>query len=167
MEQVNEATDLVLDRVLDAARDRVWRAWTDPEQLKQWWCPRPWTTPEAVIDLRPGGRFYTRMAGPNGEGASGGEGCFLEVVRQERLVWTSALMAGFRPAGTEGISCGEDSPVMAFTAVVTFEEEGEGRTRYRAHVMHATEADRDAHERMGFHDGWGAAAKQLEELAGA
>ena len=167
MEQVNEATDLVLDRELNAPIDRVWRAWTDAEQLKQWWCPRPWTTPEAVIDLRPGGRFYTRMEGPNGEGASGGEGCFLEVAPQQRLVWTSALMAGFRPAGADAISCGEDSPVMAFTAVVTFEDAGEGRTRYRAHVMHATKAGRDSHEQMGFHDGWGTAAKQLEELAGA
>jgi uncharacterized protein YndB with AHSA1/START domain len=166
MQDVNEATDLVLDRVLKAPIERVWRAWTDAEQLKQWWCPRPWTTPEAVIDLRPGGRFYTRMEGPDGEGASGGEGCILQVVPQQRLVWTGALQAGFRPAGAGGINCGEDAPDMIFTAVITFEEAGEGRTRYRAHVMHADPAGRDAHEKMGFHDGWGTAASQLEEFAG-
>jgi uncharacterized protein YndB with AHSA1/START domain len=166
MEQVNEATDLVLERVLNAPLDRVWRAWTDAEQLKQWWCPRPWTTPEAVIEPRPGGRFYTRMEGPNGEGVSGGDGCILEVIPQQRLTWTGALMAGFRPSAS-GMDCGGDEPNMTFTAIISFEDAGEGRTRYRAHVMHADPRGRDAHEKMGFHDGWGAAVSQLEELAGS
>ena len=165
MEAVNEATDLVLERVLNAPIDRVWRAWTEAEQLKQWWCPRPWRTTEADIDLRPGGRFYTRMEGPDGEGVSGGEGCFLEVLPQQRLTWTGALQAGFRPNPANGVSCGEDGPNMVFTAIITFADAGAGRTRYRTHVMHADPRGKDAHEKMGFHDGWGAAAAQLEELA--
>jgi len=166
MDQVNEATDLVLDRVLNAPIDRVWDAWTDAEKLKQWWCPRPWTTPEAVIELRPGGRFFTRMEGPGGEGASGGDGCVLEVVRHERLVWTGALSAGFRP-NPGATSCGEGGPSLMFTAIITFADAGDGRTRYRAHVMHLDAEGRDAHDKMGFHEGWGTAASQLEAFAAA
>jgi len=142
MDQVNEATDLVLDRVLNAPIDRVWDAWTDAEKLKQWWCPRPWTTPEAVIELRPGGRFFTR------------------------LVWTGALSAGFRP-NPGATSCGEGGPSLMFTAIITFADAGDGRTRYRAHVMHLDAEGRDAHDKMGFHEGWGTAASQLEAFAAA
>jgi hypothetical protein len=59
-----EATDLVLERVLDAPRELVWRAMTTPEHLKRWWAPRPYQTTECEIDLRPGGAFRTRMVGP-------------------------------------------------------------------------------------------------------
>ena len=52
-----DETDLVLERVLDAPRDLVWRAWTDPELMKIWWAPRPYQTPEIEVELRPGGRF--------------------------------------------------------------------------------------------------------------
>ena len=164
---MNPDTDLVLERTLNAPVDRVWRAWTVPEQLKQWFCPRPWRTTEAVIELWPGGKFLTRMEGPDG-GASGGEGCILEVVPNERLTWTGALLAGFRPPAKPDIDCGEGTPAdMVFTATISMSDAGNGRTNYRAHVMHAHQAGRRAHEAMGFHDGWGAAAAQLEEVAAA
>ena len=88
-----DETDLVLERVLDAPRDLVWKAWTTPEHLKRWWAPRPYETPEAELDLRPGGAFYTKITGPDGF-EEAGTGCFLEVVDGEKLVWTSALGEG-------------------------------------------------------------------------
>ncbi|MEA3008776.1 MAG: hypothetical protein QOJ91_468, partial [Sphingomonadales bacterium] len=91
-----EGNDLVLERVLDAPRDLVWKAWTTPEHIKMWWAPRPYETPECEMDLRPGGKFYTRMTGPDGFDSSG-TGCFLEVVEGEKVVWTSALGEGYRP----------------------------------------------------------------------
>jgi uncharacterized protein YndB with AHSA1/START domain len=58
---------LTLVRTLAAPRSVVWRCWTETDLLKQWFCPKPWTVPEADFDLRVGGRMNTVMAGPNGE----------------------------------------------------------------------------------------------------
>jgi uncharacterized protein YndB with AHSA1/START domain len=154
-----EDFDLALERVLDAPRELVWRAWSDPEQVKRWWAPRPYQTPECEMDLRPGGGFYTRMTGPDGFDISG-TGCFLEVVAGEKVVWTSALLPGYRPAAAV-----EDCGGFPFTAVITFEDAGEGRTRYRALALHRNAQDRDTHEKMGFQEGWGTCAAQLEEVA--
>lgn len=151
--------DLVLERLLDAPRDLVWRAWTDPDQVRKWWAPRPYQTPEVDMDLRPGGRFYTRMTGPDGFD-SAGEGCFLEVVEGEKVVWTSALSGGYRP-----VEAVEDCGGFPFTAIVTFEDAGDGKTRYRAIALHRNSADADTHAKMGFHDGWGTCADQLGEVA--
>ena len=155
-----DETDLELERILDAPRELVWKAWTTPEHLKRWWAPRPYETPECEMDLRPGGAFYTRMTGPDGF-EEAGTGCFLEIVEGERLVWTSALGEGYRPNELDAEGCG----AFPFTAIVTLEDEGDGRTRYRAVAMHANRADRDTHEKMGFHDGWGTVADQLGEVA--
>ena len=155
-----DETDLVLERVLDAPRERVWRAWTTPEHVKRWWAPRPYETPDCEMDLRPGGAFYTRMIGPDGF-EEAGTGCFLEIVEGERVVWTSALGEGYRPNELDATGCG----AFPVTAIVTFEDAGDGRTRYRAVAMHANRADRDTHEKMGFHDGWGTVAGQLGEVA--
>ena len=152
--------DLVLERVLDAPRELVWKAWTDPERLKTWWAPRPYLTPEVEMDLRPGGIFYTRMTGPDGFDARG-TGCFLEVVEGEKIVWTSALGPGYRPQDVAQEDCGG----FPFTAVLTFEDNGDGRTRYKAVALHRNEKDRDTHAQMGFQDGWGTCADQLAEVA--
>ena len=151
--------DLVLERTLNAPRDLVWKAWTTPEYVKQWWAPKPYETPEVAMDVRPGGGFYTRMTGPDGFDSSG-TGCFLEVIEGEKIVWTSALLPGYRPAGAI-----EDCGGFPFTAIVTFEDNGDGRTRYKAVALHRNEADRETHEKMGFQEGWGTCADQLGEVA--
>jgi uncharacterized protein YndB with AHSA1/START domain len=153
-------TDLVLERLLDAPRDLVWKAWTDPEQLRKWWAPRPYQTPECEMELRPGGRFYTRMTGPNGFDFRG-TGCFLEVVEGEKIVWTSALGPGYRPQDVDPQDCGG----FPFTAIVTLEDNGDGRTRYKAVALHRNAADSETHAKMGFHEGWGTCADQLGEVA--
>ena len=155
-----EQNDLVLERLLDAPRELVWRAWSDPEQLKQWWAPRPYQTPECEMDLRPGGKFYTRMTGPDGFD-SRGTGCFLEVVAGEKVVWTNALGPGYRPQDVDAEDCGG----FPFTAIMTFEDNGDGRTRYKAVAMHRNEDDRETHAKLGFHEGWGTCADQLGEVA--
>ena len=62
----DDPNDLVISRLLRAPRSALWRAWTEPELLKQWWCPKPWTTEVRAFDLRPGGAFHTFMQGPDG-----------------------------------------------------------------------------------------------------
>jgi uncharacterized protein YndB with AHSA1/START domain len=157
---VSEQYDLTLERILDAPAALLWRAWTDPEHIKRWWAPRPYQTPEVEIDLRPGGIFYTRMTGPDGFDFKG-TSCILEAVEGERIVWTSALEPGYRPKDKDPEDCGG----FPFTAIHTFEDAGDGKTRYRATVLHRNPADRDAHEKMGFHEGWGTCADQLAEVA--
>jgi uncharacterized protein YndB with AHSA1/START domain len=153
--------DLVLERTLDAPIDLVWKAYTDPEHLKQWFAPRPYEITECELDLRPGGVFRIRMIGPDGfDTGHGNAGCVLEVVEGRKLVWTSALGPGFRPA-----EMGEGCESFPMTAIVSFADDGDARTAYQAVALHKDAADRERHEQMGFHDGWGTVAGQLEEFA--
>ena len=149
--------DLLLERTADVPVERVWKGWTDPEQLKQWWTPAPWKTVEAETDLRPGGIFRTVMLSPEGEKFPN-LGSYLEVIPNERLIWTAALKPGFRPQPTSVL--GE----ILFTAVITFEKTATGGTKYTAHVMHQTEEHRKQHEEMGFVAGWSAVWDQLVAL---
>jgi uncharacterized protein YndB with AHSA1/START domain len=145
--------DLVLDRILDAPSTSIWRCWTEPELLKQWFCPKPWFVSDVRMDLRPGGEFYTVMNGPEGERFEN-PGVLLEIAEGERLVFTDAFVPGWRPNG---------KPFMV--AEVRFEDAGNGQTRYTARAMHWNAETRKEHEGMGFHEGWGKAADQLEALA--
>jgi uncharacterized protein YndB with AHSA1/START domain len=143
--------DLVLTRLIDAPREKLFRAWTDPELLKQWFAPLPYTTPTAELDVRTGGSNFIVMRGPDGADMPN-RGVYLEVVPNERIVFTNAYTKAWEPS---------EKPFM--TVVLTFEDEG-GKTRYTALVRHWTVADREAHEKMGFHKGWGQCADQLEAL---
>jgi uncharacterized protein YndB with AHSA1/START domain len=159
---MTDKLDLVLERTIDAPVNLVWQAYTTPEHLKQWFAPRPYQLTECELDLRPGGIFRIRMQGPDGfDTGHGNAGCVLEVVELRKLAWTSALGPDYRPAELAAEGC-ESFPM---TAVVTFEDAGNGTTSYRAVALHANEADREKHEKMGFHEGWGTVATQLEEFA--
>ena len=92
---VDPELDLVLERTVDVPPHLVWRAWTEPLLLKEWWCPKPWTTEVRAFDLRPGGAFYTFMRGPDG-GTSDNPGCFLEIVPRAKIVFTSMLIGDWR-----------------------------------------------------------------------
>lgn len=143
--------DLVLTRLIAAPRARLYAAWTEPSLLKQWFAPLPYTTPHAELDVRPGGASLVIMRGPDGTEFPN-RGVFLEVVENERLVFTDAFTEAWVPS---------QKPFM--TVILTFGDEG-GGTRYTARARHWTVADRESHEAMGFHQGWGQCADQLEAL---
>jgi len=148
--------DLVLDREVDVPPELVWEAWTTPEHIKVWFAPKPFETPECDIDLRPGGAFRTVMRSPEGQEFPG-VGCYLEIVPNVRLTWTSALGPDYRPvADTDG---------MPFTAMIELQPNASGGTRYRAVAIHQDKDGRDRHQEMGFTEGWGAALDQLVALA--
>ena len=146
-----EGRDLILTRVIDAPPEKVFRAWTEPELLRQWFAPKPWTTPNVEIDVRPGGSSLFVMRNPDGNEFPN-RGVFLEVVKNQRLVFTDAFTKAWDP-----------SPKPFMTVILTFEDLG-GRTRYTARVRHWTDADREAHEKMGFHVGWAMCAEQLSDV---
>ena len=143
--------ELVLTRLIDAPREKLFRAWTDPALLKQWFAPLPWTTASAELDVRPGGASLIVMRDPEGNEFPN-RGVFLEVVKNERLVFTDAYVKAWEP-----------SEKSFMTGILTFEDMG-GKTRYTARVRHWTVADREAHEKMGFHQGWGQCTDQLAAL---
>ena len=146
--------DLVLERVVDVPPALVWEAWTKPEHLRHWFTPKPWTVAHCEVDLRPGGTFRTVMRGLDGE-EHDVAGCYLEIVPQQRLIWTDALLPGYRPSANP-----------FFTAIVELEPSGKG-TRYTATAIHRDEDGRKKHEEMGFHQGWGTVLDQLVEYAKA
>lgn len=143
--------DLELKREVAVAPRLVWRAWTEPELLKQWFTPAPWRTTTCEMDLQPGGRFRTVMEGPDGE-RHDNTGCFLQIVPEKLLVFTDALGPGYRPLGSGFM-----------TASVLIEPTATG-TLYTARALHKDEAAKKQHEEMGFHQGWGAALDQLVAL---
>jgi uncharacterized protein YndB with AHSA1/START domain len=144
--------ELVLTRIIDAPPEKLFRAWTQPELLKQWFAPLPFTTPHAELDVRPGGSSLIVMRGPDGTDYPN-RGVYLEVVENERLVSTDAFTHAWQPA---------EKPFM--TLILTFEDIDGGKTRYTARVRHWTVEDREMHEKMGFHEGWGQCADQLAAL---
>lgn len=145
--------ELKIDLILDAPREKLFRCWTEPSLIKQWFAPKPWTIASAEMDVRPGGASMVVMRSPEGQEFPN-PGIFLEIVPNEKIVMTDAMSAGYRPAG---------KPFMV--AEVLFEDAGEGRTRYIARAMHWNEETLDQHKQMGFYEGWTAVARQLEELA--
>jgi uncharacterized protein YndB with AHSA1/START domain len=148
--------DLVLERVVDVPPELVWAAWTQPKHLMKWFCPKPWTTIECEIDLRPGGIFRTTMQSPEGQKFPG-TGCYLEVIENEKLIWTSVLGPGFRPIEADAMG-------PMFTAIIALQPQGKG-TKYTATAIHRDEKGCQAHAKMGFHDGWGKCLDQLVEMA--
>jgi uncharacterized protein YndB with AHSA1/START domain len=148
---MSDDRDLVITRLIDAPRQKLYRAWTDATLLKQWFAPLPYITPVAELDVRPGGAAFIVMRGPDGKDLPN-HGVYLDVVPDQRLVSTDAYVKAWEPS---------EKPFM--TLILTFEDEG-GKTRYTARVRHWTVADREAHEKMGFHQGWGICTDQLTAL---
>ena len=144
--------ELVLTRLIDAPRAALYRCWTEPELLKQWFAPLPYTTSRAELDVRPGGSSLVVMQGPDGVQMPN-HGVYLEVVPNEKIVFTDSFLSAWVP-----------NPKPFMTVTLTFEAEA-GRTRYTARGVHPTIADRERHEQMGFHQGWGQCADQLAVLA--
>lgn len=144
--------ELVLTRLIDAPREKVYRAWTDPELMKQWFAPAPFTTPIVEVDVRAGGSNRIVMRDPQGNEYPN-RGVYLEVVPNEKLVFTDAFTEAWVPS---------QKPFM--TVTITFEDEG-GKTRYTARARHWTVEDAKQHEQMGFHQGWGQCADQLAAVA--
>jgi uncharacterized protein YndB with AHSA1/START domain len=142
---------LVLDRLLDAPRDKIWRCWTEPALLMQWFCPLPWKVTEARMDVRPGGASFMVMEGPEGQRFPNA-GQYLEIRKNEKLVFTDAFVGDWEPS---------EKPF--FTGIITLTDAG-GGTRYLARALHWSEADCHTHREMGFHEGWGKATDQLEAL---
>ena len=147
-------TDLTLTREIAAPRALIYTCWTTPAHLMRWFVPKPHRVTACDLDVRVGGRFNTTF---DVDGTlHQNTGVYLEVVPDEKLVFTDTYTEGWKPA-----------PEPFMTAIVTFADAGPGRTLYTAVVRHRSKAAAEQHDKMGFQDGWGTAAAQLEAYARA
>jgi uncharacterized protein YndB with AHSA1/START domain len=143
--------DFAIERFIDAPTRLVWEALTKPEHLKEWYMPRQWgSVSHAEMDVRPGGIFRIDIAVGDGREVPN-LGCFLDAVPMERLVWTSMLFPGYRPAVFD------DIPI---TAIITMQSVGTG-TRYIFTALHRNEADLETNKSSGFYEGTEIAVDQL------
>ncbi|WP_071796906.1 SRPBCC family protein [Natronohydrobacter thiooxidans] len=150
--KLDPETDLTFTRSINAPRQILWECWTTPEHIKNFFVPRPHGIEACEIDLRVGGKFNITM---NVDGnLIANEGVFLEIVEGERLVFTDSYSEGWKPAA---------DPFM--TAIIEFADDGKGGTTYTATARHRSAASCQRHADMGFYDGWGTVATQLEEYA--
>lgn len=144
--------DLVLAREINASREILYKCWTTPEHLIHWFVPKPHKVTACTLDLRPGGACNTTFD-VNGNQVEN-NGVYLEVIANEKLVFTDAYTVGWKPA-----------PEPFMTAIVTFEDIGGGRTKYTAIARHRNADTAKAHRDMGFYNGWGTVVTQLEAYA--
>lgn len=144
--------ELSLTRLIDAPRASIYRCWTEPALLKQWFAPKPFTTAVAELDVRVGGSSTVTMRGPDGTEYPA-NGVYLEVVPNQRLVSTDAFTRAWEPSA---------KPFL--TIIIDLADEA-GKTRYTARARHWSVEDRKEHEKMGFHEGWGICTDQLAALA--
>lgn len=145
-------TDLSFTRLLAVPRALVWECWTRPEHIPHFFIPAPNKVTAVDLDLRVGGRFNT-VFDVNGQQMDN-RGVYLEVVSQERLVFTDAYTEGWKPA-----------PEPFMTAILLLSDAPDGGTTYTAIARHRTPETRKAHADMGFFEGWGTVATQLESYA--
>ena len=146
------ALDLVLTREINAPRDLIYTCWTTPEHLVHWFVPKPHRVTACHLDVRVGGACNTTFDVEGAEMVN--NGVYLEVVPNEKLVFTDTYTVGWKPA-----------PEPFMTAILTFQDIGQGRTLYTAVARHRNADTAKSHADMGFFDGWGTVATQLEAYA--
>ncbi len=144
--------DLTLTRDLNAPREVLFDCWTNEQHLPHWFVPKPHKVTSCTLDPRPGGACETTFDVDGN--IMENKGVYLEVVPNEKLVFTDTYSVGWKP-----------NPEPFMTAILTFEDLGDGRTRYTAIARHRNKDAAERHKAMGFHDGWGTVATQLEAYA--
>ena len=146
--------DLMVDRVIRAPREAVWRAWTDPQRFEQWWVPAPAVCRVELLEVRPGGALVTRISEDGGEFVPHLDALVLVAEELERIAFTNAIDSTWRPV---------DSQPIAMTAEMLLGDHPEG-TAYRMIARHGDPASRSRHAELGFADGWGTVTEQLAKL---
>ena len=145
-------TDLSFTRTLAVPRSLVWECWTSPEHIPHFFVPRPHRVTACDINLRVGGRFDTTFEVDGNE--MDNHGVFLELIPDEKLVFTDSYTEGWKPA-----------PDPFMTAILLLSDAPGGGTTYTAIARHRSAESRKTHEAMGFYGGWGTVVDQLEEYA--
>ncbi len=142
--------ELTLTRLINAPREKVWQAWTDPKLVAQWWGPRGFTAPVCEVDARPGGAIVIHMSGFGM--LSPMKGVFTEVVKPERLVFTSNAYPDVSAT----------DPFIEGVTTVTFKDVG-GKTQLTVHAAVVKTAPGAAQALAGMEQGWNEQTDKLAE----
>ena len=150
--EIDPELDLVLTRTINAPRELLYSCWTTPEHLKNFFVPKPHKVTACTLDVRAGGACNTTF---DVEGTiMENNGVYLEIIPNEKIVFTDTYTEGWKPA-----------PEPFMTAIILFEDLGNGRTKYTAIARHRNKETAESHKKMGFYDGWGTVVDQLEAYA--
>lgn len=147
------AREVTITRVFDAPRELVFRAWTDPEHLSNWWGPKHFTNPRCELDVRAGGAIRIDMMAPNGT-VYPMTGVFREIVEPSRIVFTSIAEDH------------DGNPLLEGVTTVTFSEEG-GKTKLTLHARAVGTAPVAPQMLAGMEAGWTQSLEKLAELIGS
>jgi uncharacterized protein YndB with AHSA1/START domain len=142
--------DVTVARVFDAPRDLVFKAWTDPKQLAQWWGPAGYTTSRCEVDSRPGGHMQIQMHAPDGT-IYQWESTFRDIDPPKRILFDSAVADRNGNLLFKGIH------------TVTFEENN-GKTRLTVHSLANAVTPAGAEALKGMPDGWSDCLGRLAEV---
>ncbi len=145
--------DLVLTRVFDAPRHLVFKVWTDPEHLAQWWGPHGFTNPVCEVDVRPGGAIRIDMRGPDGT-VYPMTGAYREIVEAELLVFTASALDA------------EGHPLFEVLTTVTFAAQG-AKTTLTMHARVVTATPEAAPHIDGMEEGWTQSLERLGKYLGS
>ena len=145
--------ELVLELILDAPKEKLYRGWTEPELMKKWFAPLPWTTPKVETDVRPGGSSVVTMRGPDGT-VYPMSGVYREIIAPERLVFTASALDDKR------------RPLFEVLNTVSFAEQG-GKTRLTVHARVLSKTAGADRYLEGMEPGWSQTLDRLgEHLSG-
>lgn len=157
---------IVIERVFDAPRETVWKAWTDPEMVKKWWGPEHFTAPSIKIDFRVGGKYIYAMHGPaesQWDKDMYSAGVYKEIIPMERLVVTDYFSDEHGEkmrAEEQGLPEGMPSEM---TVVVTFEDVEGNKTKLSIIYSPESEQQYDAMIKSGMREGWSTSLDKLAE----
>ena len=148
---VNETERMVITRIFDAPRELVWKAWTDPKYVMQWWGPKGFTAPFCQMDFRVGGKFLCCMRSPDGqEFWNGGE--YFEIVEHEKIVY-SMYFADAEGNKVDPAQYGIELEAMDDAHdVVIFEDFGDGQTKLTLIGSEPMESARDSGQLEGWNE---------------
>lgn len=140
--------ELTITRIFDAPRSLVFKMWTDPKHVAQWWGPKGFTNPVCELDVRPGGALRIVMRGPDGVDYPM-TGVFREIVEPERLVFTNVAVDK------------EGNPLLEGLTTVTFAEHG-GKTKLTLQTHAVALVAHAARMLEGMEAGWTQSLERLE-----
>lgn len=158
---------IVIEKVFDAPRNVVWRAWTEPERIKKWWGPEGFSAPSIKVDLRVGGRCIFAMHGPAGSEWDKdiySAGIYKEIVPDEKLVVTD-YFSDENGNILEPVDFGQDPNFpKESTVTVLFEDAGRGKTKLSIiYPKPETKEQLEAMVKSGMIEGWNSSLDKLKK----
>jgi uncharacterized protein YndB with AHSA1/START domain len=156
--------ELVITRIFDAPAELVFKVWTEPEHIKNWWGPKPFTAPRCEVDLRPGGEYVYVMRSPDGQEFPV-QGTFKEIEKNKKLVYTDDMykQADFWKMMIGGkVGPDVDFPALQLIVTVTFEDQGD-KTKFTLTTRFVSNDLRDAMVGMQMAEGWTSSLEKLAE----